>query len=233
MQLAAASDDAIIRVAPTGGRDNVTCGSLSSPCASLQFAVSLAAPNGTVRALPGVHKGAGGEGIELNGTVKVTGQGHAVVDCEGSGRGFMIRSGQPTLQGLTVRNCTAQAGGGVGITQHGSGVLADLIVERCEADFGGGIAVWTSAPPALTPSLKNVTVRNSNGGIGGGVYIQQSSPSFDQCSIIYNNNTGSKAGGGGIFMTQSNPSFTDTKIIGNFKIGIFCFLSNSRIPVSN
>ena len=95
---------AIIHVAPTGGHDATTCGDVLFPCATLQYAISDRAVSGdTVLAMPGVHRGPFGPpgnlgfGIELSGkTVTVTGRG-AVVDCQGSGRGFHITGGRPAL----------------------------------------------------------------------------------------------------------------------------------------
>ena len=96
---------AIIHVAPTGGHDATDCGDDLFPCATLQYAVSNRAVSGdTLVAMPGVHRGPFGPpgnlgvGIELSGkNVTVTGRGGAVVDCQGSGRGFHITGGRPAL----------------------------------------------------------------------------------------------------------------------------------------
>ena len=98
---------AIIHVAPTGGHNATNCGDVSFPCATLQYAISNRSVSGdTVVAMPGVHRGpfgafqngARGAGIELSGhDITVTGRGGAVVDCQGSGRGFHITGGRPAL----------------------------------------------------------------------------------------------------------------------------------------
>ena len=98
---------ATVHVAPTGGGQDIpNCGDVSSPCASLQYAISnRALPGDTVVAMPGVHRGPFGPpgdlggGIELAGrNITVTGRGGAVVDCQGSGRGFQIKdSGRPAV----------------------------------------------------------------------------------------------------------------------------------------
>ena len=97
---------ATVHVAPMGGQDVPRCGNVSSPCASLQYAISNRTLSGdTVVAMPGVHRGPFGPpgdlggGIELAGrNITVTGRGGAVVDCQGSGRGFQIKdSGRPVV----------------------------------------------------------------------------------------------------------------------------------------
>ena len=102
---------ATVHVAPMGGQDTTHCGNVSNPCASLQYAVSNRTVSGdTVVAMSGVHRGPFsprgkvGDGIELSGRdITVTGLGRAVVDCQGSGRGFHIKEsgrhdpGTPTL----------------------------------------------------------------------------------------------------------------------------------------
>ena len=90
-----------VLVAPTGGQghDVLNCGEASLPCATLQYAVSNRTSAGdTVVAMPGVHRGpfgpAGelGTGIQLFAqNITVTGRGRAIVDCQGSGRGFWIK----------------------------------------------------------------------------------------------------------------------------------------------
>ena len=80
-----------IHVAPTNGSDSTSCGAIDSPCATLSYAISnRIVPGGTVVAMPGVHRGAGGEGIQVSRALTVTGSGTAaetVLDCEGFGRG--------------------------------------------------------------------------------------------------------------------------------------------------
>ena len=97
---------AILHVAPSyEGHDVTDCGDASSPCARLKYAIFVRAVSGdTVVAMPGIHRGPFGPpgdsviGIELSGkNVTVTGRGGAVVDCQGSGRGFHITGGRPAL----------------------------------------------------------------------------------------------------------------------------------------
>ena len=101
-----------IYVASTGGTNNASCGTnATAPCATLNYAVSSRASYGdTVVAMPGVHAGAGGDGIQLPDGITVTGgfsgTTATVLDCQGSGRGFDISSGHGKIYNMTVRNCT-------------------------------------------------------------------------------------------------------------------------------
>jgi len=96
-----------------------------------------------VIAMPGIHAGAGGEGISLQKTITVTGGdaqgGQAVLDCHGSSRGFTIESGRAKLYNMTIRNCSATGQGNAG--------------------FGGGIQIsGTTTSPTLAGLVWNNAV---------------------------------------------------------------------------
>jgi hypothetical protein len=106
-----------------------------------------------VIAMPGIHVGAGGvEGITVPDGITVTGGnglgGEAVLDCQGSGRGFTIGSGQAEIYNMTARRCSATGqgteglGGGI-LISGGSPTLAGVVVEQC-----GKFLVLSRAPQA-------------------------------------------------------------------------------------
>jgi len=204
-----------------GGNDTQQCGSAQAPCDTLQYAISDRAGYGdTVIAMSGVHRGSGGNGINLSGqSVTVKGQGNAVLDCGGSGRGFQIVSGHSKLYDITVRHCTVpghQFGGGVQITgSTASPLLANVTVVHCEAVGGGGIAILSGA----TPTLVNVVLRNNTAQkYGGGLYISGSGthPTFTGCIISHNQAQNAAKGGGGAWIRSSaTPSFANSTITAN------------------
>ena len=100
-------------VTPIGGNDTDTCGSLATPCSTLQYTVShRASSNSTVLALPGVHTSAGGDSIDLSGSNLTVMLVQHCTDFNGGG----IRidaSASPLLVNVTVRNNTAARRGRV------------------------------------------------------------------------------------------------------------------------
>ena len=82
-------------------------------------------------------------------------------------------------------------------------------------------------------SIQDLTIRNGNGGEGGGIYFYQSSPSLENVTIT--NNSASVSGGGIHCFFYSCPSLTNVAITDNYASGIgsggggFC-CSNSSSP---
>ncbi len=86
--------------------------------------------------------------------------------------------------------------------------------------------------------VDNITVMNGYGHEGGGIYIENSSPTISNCKIIYNN---AECGGGGIYATKSKSlirdciiSFNESEkcsgggIVGGSCTIINCVIENNR-----
>ena len=61
-------------------------------------------------------------------------------------------------------------------------------------------------------SIKNMTIQNGNTDFGGGIYLQNSSPSLENVIISFNT---AFSCGGGIYCWYSSPSLTNVAISGN------------------
>jgi parallel beta-helix repeat protein len=158
--------------------------------------------------------------------ITITGQGHAVLDCGGSGGGEYgsgftlydataekISNDNRKVMNITVRNCIR----GIHI-QGGStkAVVANVLIEGCTGPSGGGMFVYGGASPVLL----NVTLRNNTAVAsgGGGVHIMGAgtNPTFKGCTITGNQATdvgrvsGGGVGGGVLIEDGASPIFVKT-----------------------
>jgi len=87
----------------------------------------------------------------------------------------------PSLNNLTVMNCSASSSGGGIICFYSNSNLENVTIANNSAADGGGIYCGYSSP-----SLKNVTITgNSASSYGGGIYCSSSDPTLVNC-IIWN-----------------------------------------------
>ncbi len=157
----------------------------------------------------------------------VNGPTSTTIDCQSTATtpGFSLSSESSSLviSGFTVKNCTANSGGGMYII-NSSPTISNMIFESNTAsNGGGGIHIAGTSNPLLTGLIvrNNTSTGTTN---GGGIVINAGSPTITQSSIhgntaggngggiratgsgnpvvsysqIYNNNTGSAGAGGGI-----------------------------------
>ena len=115
----------------------------------------------------------------------------------------------PTVQGCTFSGNTAEAnGGGIHFSIYAGGtVLYCTIVGNTATDQGGGM--WCRNVPA---NLDNCTFYGNSAPEGGGIYLFESAPNFDNTIIAF-----SLAGGAidcGAY-TGSNPVLSCCDIYGN------------------
>ncbi len=167
------------------GEDTGTCGSLSSPCQTLQWAIDLASAGDTVRALPGIYfecPSISGKAITIvSDQYDVSGdRSAATIDATGvcdesSGQynPVVFLGNGSTLRGFTVRN-----GGGVGVVGVGSVTITkNVITGNLGIPFsvagGGGIyaysSVFYSGTDPLTIDDNEITDNQADA--GGGVFL--------------------------------------------------------------
>ncbi len=118
-----------------------------------------------------------------------------IIDCEGSGRGFYFHTQEDSLcvvEGFTIRNGTADRGGGVRCFFNSSPTLRDLVIEGCEASVGGG---GLHCGAAASPVIEGVTFTgNTSSGNGGAVCLNAASPRMSQVTICGNSADGQTSG---------------------------------------
>ena len=161
---------------------------------TIQDAIDIAQPGDTVLVEPGVYT----ERINFLGKEILVGSLHlmtglnnyiiqTVLDGENQGTVVTFNSGEGNgsqLQGLTIRNGSANNGGGV-YCSGASPTLANLVITQNTATSrGGGMICYYNSEPRM----RNVTITaNTAGQSGGALFCRDSSNPLILNSIFWNN----------------------------------------------
>lgn len=176
----AAGDDA------WDGRCEVWDGGTCGPKATIQAGIDVAGEGDEVLIADGAYAGAGNKDLDSGGkpiTVRSANGDPAacVIDCEYEGRGFYFYSGETAasiVQGLTIRNGTADCGGGVRC-DNSSPTLINCTVVANAANEGGGLWCYGGSPTLTDCWITD----NMAFGDAGGVSCRGSSPMLTNCVI--------------------------------------------------
>lgn len=169
------------------GHDNGNCTSVSSPCATLTYAVEVVALFITPLDEPvPVSLAVGNFTASSCGTVSSRplnisggGQHDTLIDCEGADH-LLLTSSSLWMSSLSILNGNStRNGGGLAISTSGSQSpltvsLTDVTVSECASNSsGGGIAIEAASTGPVTVTLSNIHVFDSANwnGNGGGVYL--------------------------------------------------------------
>jgi len=175
-------------------------GSAAHPYASLQYAIarSRTSDGDTVLVLPGIYR----KKVDFLGkAIRVVGRDGAastIVDAGGAGSVVSFVSGEgpsSVLEGLTLRG-----GAGTGC---------------CPLVKGGGVYCV-----GASPTLAHLVVAENLAILGGGVYLENSSASLEDCTIrdneLHDYNGAGEARGIGIYADcASSPTVADCRILRN------------------
>lgn len=136
-----------------GAPSGANCLTPTTPCDTIQNALSLASPGDTIYVGKGTYTGSGANVIVLSKAATLSGGWNlafntqnetTIIDGQGARRGVLIAAGvQATLSTISIQNGFTDSGG------LGGGIFADL---------------------NSSVSLVNVTVANSTAGSGGAIY---------------------------------------------------------------
>lgn len=190
---------------------------VTTDAADFVTAIGMANNNDTIRGetADSPFTGANNKNLDAGGLDPLTIEGETgnpidvVIDCENSGRGFVINNGEAAtfiIDGLRITNGLVAGtgdGGGLLISQSDP-TISNCIIDNNECgDSGGGVFIDQVSDPTFT----NVLVRdNTAGDEGGGFYVLQSSLTLNNCTVADNN---SDDDGGGFYVS------TDTVIVMN------------------
>ncbi|MFH1279055.1 MAG: T9SS type A sorting domain-containing protein [Candidatus Eisenbacteria bacterium] len=170
----------------------------SGDAPTIQAAIDSVNPGDHVRLRSGIFTGPGNREIDLRGKSfelyhMLSEPGECVIDCEGTGRGFLATGGEgpeTKVRGVTVRNGTAQEGGAAYLTA--SPTFEECRFEACAAEsVGGAIAVTGGGAPSFTRCLfaGNSAVR------GGAIDAAGATVALHRCTLA-----GCSAPGGMLFL---------------------------------
>jgi len=207
---------------------------------TIQAAIDDASDNGDiVLVAPGTYTGDGNRDIDFKGkaiTVRSeNGPGNCIIDCNGTlsnrHRGFFFHSGESAdsaLQGFSIKNGSADKGGGV-FCEGSSPTISDCIITRCKVDAGmggrgAGIYCYQSET-VIRDCVLSENIAQPNFGRGGGIYCAKGAVTITNCVIENNSETWS----GGIHCSEGSPRIYKCTILNNETSGVFCRQSKARI----
>jgi hypothetical protein len=142
--------------------------------------------------------------ISSSGSVSIEGMTiTGGVGVPGNGGGFTFQDASPFINNVVFENNSGVDGGGGVLTRSDAQFAGSIIRTNTAARFGGGVVITTGSRPTFT----NCQIRDNasgtgasgtgNIGSGGGVHVNDASPTF-RGSIITGNQ--SKFAGGGVFI---------------------------------
>ena len=142
-------------------------------------------------------------------------------DC-GHGGGLFLNQSWGTYDEMNIHDNTASMNGGGVWSSFGSAwTMTNSTVSNNVAPYnGGGFGFWDHNGEGLNATLINVTVENNvaqqgwGGGHGGGVWANNSSTVFEDCSFI-NNVSNNNGGAVNYWGGSSSPVFKNTIFDGN------------------
>jgi predicted outer membrane repeat protein len=205
---------------------------------SIQAAIHAAVDGDMVLVAPGTYF----ENINFYGkSIVVTGKEGAastMIDGGDAGRVVTFRSGEgpdSVLRGFTITNGRAYRGGGI-LCRSAAPTIADSIIHDNQAiDCGGGMYCNEGAAPFIDHCA--ITGNEAlEGGVGGGLCCDRSSPIIMDTLISKNN---AAHGGGGLYCTHASPSLLDTVVRDNWTYwngkggGMFCSYGDPRLTECN
>ncbi|MCP4594130.1 MAG: DUF1565 domain-containing protein, partial [bacterium] len=118
------------------------------------------------------------------------------------------------LDGFTVRNGSALAGGGIRCT-NGDPKIRRCVVTQNTAEDGGGIRVWNGSPLIEGCTISDNTATSQGGGISCMGYAAGPKPTILRCVISGNSVDGDWVYGGGVHCSGIDVDITSCGISGN------------------
>lgn len=153
---------------------------------------------------------------QVDSTVNIT---DVVVDGCTDGGIVCINFAHATITGTIMSNNVAKQGGGLAIEEDSSPTVTNCRVTGNEAPSGAGIFIRSGCSPiidGLTIDTNTITAAYGN---GGGIFVQDATPTIRNCNIYNNITLG--YGGGVAFVSGGEGLMEDCYIYGNDAAGTY------------
>jgi len=171
-----------------------------------------------------VHCGLYHENIQMRDGVSVTGAGPPCTVIDGSASGSVVTAiaiGSLTvLEGLTIRNGSAERGGGIFVEDSSLRIRGNVIESNTASFYGGGIHITRGYYFDVSVIAGNVIRGNYSDDFGGGIgAVQTYVPSPGFMATIMNNliehNTARRIGGGIDVDSEATVEIINNTIVRN------------------
>ncbi|MCK4413438.1 MAG: right-handed parallel beta-helix repeat-containing protein [Candidatus Eisenbacteria sp.] len=185
--------------------------------ATIQAAADVAEDGDTVELGSGVYQGQGNRRVSTLGkaiVIRTQGRGRqgAIIDCQGTRRGFIIANGEgpnTVLLGLTIINGSGVNGGAVFCSTGTSPLIIDCTFSDNAADYGGGVCCAYDAAPTIRGCLFESNLATEGGGLYCGGLAD---PLVEECTF----DADTAASGGAVFCdVGSSPRLTNCTLVRN------------------
>ncbi len=183
-------------------------GTWDYPFETIQDAVDYASDGDVIVIAQGTYRGPGNRDIDCDGmAITIQSQDpndpdiidNTIIDCEEQGRAFSLserESGDVIIQGLTIINGNAEAGGAIYCNDGASLILRDCVIRDCEARYNGGAIICYYG----RVRMERCDIEECFASFGGGLYCSQSEVFLRHCQIsdneAYSRGGGIHLGGG-------------------------------------
>ncbi|MEQ8765314.1 MAG: right-handed parallel beta-helix repeat-containing protein [Planctomycetota bacterium] len=187
-------------------------GTAVAPFCRIQLAIDAAADGDTVRVSPGTYL----ENIDFLGkAIRVFASADAtqtILDGQQAGSCVVFRNGEgsaASLEGFTIRNGSAPAGGGILIENASPVILGNIIVLNRGFD-GAGVAVLGGKPLIDGNRIEDNWAIS---GVGGGLLLNGDATARD--NVIRANRASGFSAGGGVACQSGSPTIEGNVLEGN------------------
>ncbi len=199
-----------------GGSDSNSCESESTPCATINGAISKASPADIIYVATGTYTGTASQIVLIDKDITLSGgwdetftnqESVSIIDGENSRRGILLNSDVTSfIDHFSIQNGSASGGGG--IFTNGSLTLNNCsVISNTVSGEGGGVFIQFGGSLTLYES----SVGNNKANSGGGIFSAWGTLHINN-STLYNNFAN---GGGGINNLGGTVSLNSTTISGN------------------
>ena len=203
----------------TTGSNETGDGSEDFPFATIQYGINSSLNGDTVLVQPGTHTeninfigkniSVGSLALTTNDTSYIS---QTIIDGSESGSVVIFSSSEDStsiLNGFTIRNGSAPAGGGVYCDASSPSLVNLRIISNTALNYGGGVYNNHSAHPIF----ESCEIINNTAGVGGGIECQNNSGITLVNANVDDNQVTEY--GGGVLMNGGILSATNTSFNGN------------------
>jgi hypothetical protein len=202
----------------------VVCPDESGDFVRIQDAIDAANNGDIVELCDAAFIGPGNRDIDFSGkAITVRSQSGdpeaCIIDCLGVARGFNFQSNEgpnSVLQGVTIKNGSADTGGGISCL-GASPTILNCVIADCSASIEGGGLYCQASSPTLTNCL---LYGNAASVMGGAMICYSSDPVLTNCTLS-GNSSGSQ--GGGLWLGYADPVLSNCILWGDSPEEIYLY----------